>query len=102
MIASLEADLRNANQNLTTTQTENTQIKNRLEHLQEDVKNLTAINATLEKRLEIEQNSVSLLALSGLGNLGNTRSKLSLKCTTTLEIGRLANRGSYPSTASRF
>ena len=39
---------------------------------------------------------------SGLGNLGNTRSKLSLKCATTLEIGRLANRGSYPTTASRF
>ena len=38
----------------------------------------------------------------GLGNLGNTRSKLSLKCATTLEIGRLANRGSYPTTASRF
>ena len=38
----------------------------------------------------------------GLGNLGNTRSKLSLKCATTLDIGRLANRGSYPKTASRF
>ena len=33
--------------------------------------------------------------LAGLGNLGNTRSKLSLKCATTLEIGRLANRDSY-------
>ena len=38
----------------------------------------------------------------GLGNLANTPSKLSLKCATTLEIGRLANRGSYPTTASRF
>ena len=58
-ILSLEAELRNATQNLTTTQTENHQLKNRLDHLQEDVKNLTAINATLEKRLEMEQNSVS-------------------------------------------
>ena len=58
-IATLEADLRNANQNLVTTQTENTQLKNRLEHLQEDLKNMTAINATLEKRFEMEQNSVS-------------------------------------------
>ena len=37
-----------------------------------------------------------LSKLAGLGNLGNTRSKLSLKCETTLEIGRLAYRGSYP------
>ena len=58
-IATLEADLRNASQNLITTQTENTQLKNRLEHLQEDLKNMTAINATLEKRFEMEQNSVS-------------------------------------------
>ena len=29
-------------------------------------------------------------------------SELSLKCTTTLEIGRLANRGSYPTTVSLF
>ena len=43
-----------------------------------------------------------LSKLAGLGNLGNMRSKLSLKCVTTLEIGRLANRGSNPTTASRF
>ena len=43
-----------------------------------------------------------LSKLAGLGNLGNMRSKLSLKCATMLEIGRLANRGSYPTTASRF
>ena len=60
-IASLEAELRNANQNLMTTQTENGQLKNRLDHLQEDLKNLTAINLTLEKRLEMEQNSVSFM-----------------------------------------
>ena len=58
-IISLEAELRNANQNLKSTQTENDQLKSRLDHLHEDVKNLTAINATLEKRLEMEQNSVS-------------------------------------------
>ena len=38
----------------------------------------------------------------GLGNLGNTRSKLSFKGATTLEIGRLTNRGNYPTTALRF
>ena len=42
------------------------------------------------------------LSFSGLGNLGNTRSKLSLKLATTLEIGRLANRGSYPTTVWQF
>ena len=40
--------------------------------------------------------------LSGVGNLRNTRSKLSFKCLTTLEIGKPANRGSYSTTLSRF
>ena len=52
--------------------------------------------------LHTEDSSVLNTILSGLGNLGNTRSKLSLKCATTLEIDRLANRGSYPTTASWF
>ena len=50
----------------------------------------------------LQRNYRKMTFLSGLGNLRNTQSKLSLKCATTLEIGRLANRGSYPTAASRF
>ena len=48
-------------------------------------------NGTKRNPIEIRQLS------TGLGNHGNTRSKLSLKCATMLEIGRPANRGSCPS-----
>ena len=54
-LASFEAELRNVIQNLTTTHTENSQLINRLNHIQEDVKDLTAIKATLGIKIEMEQ-----------------------------------------------
>ena len=54
-LASFEAELRNIIQNLTTTHTENSQLTNRLNHVQEDVKDLTAIKATLGIKIEMEQ-----------------------------------------------
>ena len=48
------------------------------------------------------KNSGLAETVAGLANLGNMRSKLSFKCATTLEIGRHANTGSYPTTATRF
>ena len=56
-LAFFEAELGNASQNLTTTHTENRQLKKQVDHVQEDLKNLTTINATLKKTVEMEQNS---------------------------------------------
>ena len=56
----------------------------------------------MKNLLIMQENEFSGTISTGLGNLGNTRSKLSFKCATTLEIGRLVNRGSYPTTASQF
>ena len=55
-----------------------------------------------KNNMSLEENQRLSMIRSGLGNLGNMQSKLSLKCTTMLEIDRLANRGSYPTSASRF
>lgn len=46
-----------SNQYHRATQTENINLKDRLDYIQEDVKNLIAINATLENRIETEKNS---------------------------------------------
>ncbi|XP_052769316.1 plectin-like isoform X2 [Mya arenaria] len=58
-IISLEAELRNTKHNLASSETENDSLKNRLDHMIEDVRNLTAANTSLEKRLEMEQHSLS-------------------------------------------
>ncbi|KAK3608373.1 hypothetical protein CHS0354_030835 [Potamilus streckersoni] len=57
LIATMEADLRNATRNLTHLELEVNQQKKKIEHLNNDVKNLAKINSTLEKRLETEKNT---------------------------------------------
>ncbi|XP_053406240.1 uncharacterized protein LOC123523252 isoform X2 [Mercenaria mercenaria] len=57
-IISLESELRNTKHNLTGMETEVAQLRNKLDHLNEDLKNLTGINGSLEKRLETEKNSL--------------------------------------------
>ncbi|KAL3865765.1 hypothetical protein ACJMK2_043120, partial [Sinanodonta woodiana] len=59
LIATIEADLRNATRNLTHLEIEVSQQKNKIERLNNDVKNLTNINSTLENRLETEKNTLA-------------------------------------------
>ena len=48
--------------NLGQMEVENEQLKSKVEHLNEDIRNLGNVNTTLEKRLEMEKASVRISA----------------------------------------
>ncbi|KAK7115731.1 trichohyalin-like [Littorina saxatilis] len=55
LIADLEAETRQVKRNLGQMEVENEQLKAKVEHLNEDIRNLGNVNSTLEKRLEMER-----------------------------------------------
>ncbi|KAK7496879.1 hypothetical protein BaRGS_00011859, partial [Batillaria attramentaria] len=59
LIAELEAEIRQVKRNLGQVEVENEQLKAKVEHLNEDVRNLGNVNTTLEKRLEMERASLA-------------------------------------------
>ncbi|XP_052225855.1 uncharacterized protein LOC127841237 isoform X2 [Dreissena polymorpha] len=60
VLLTLEADLRNANRNLAHLESENADLKERVDNLTEELRQVTTVNATLESRLDSEQNSLSV------------------------------------------
>ncbi|XP_041364112.1 putative leucine-rich repeat-containing protein DDB_G0290503 [Gigantopelta aegis] len=59
LLVSMETDLQHVKRQLSGLEAENEQLKVKVDHLNEDVRNLTSINTTLETRLDMERSSLA-------------------------------------------